>query len=286
MPSRKVTSAFIICFAIVLTIVILEKSDPSQNKKVDADLNIISKGPEIKLAENTNWQEEVSDLRISSIQNMGSTNESKPTTLTDQFSTSFLGSYLALKQSGKFDPTSAENLIKIGVNFIEEQPQNSNLQKYSLGNIPISTDNSKVAIIKYGNDLGFALKVNTPVEKTSELDLFGKMIETEDPQIGLVLKNLASAYEKTAISLSKITVPSNLKEKHLKLLNATDSIAKSVFDMAVGLEDPIRSLNGITLYSEKSELILQTLKSLAKEILKSGANYKQGDGGYYFFFGI
>ena len=278
MPSRKVVSIFIICVALVFAIVFSSNSKTIKavSKTVGGSL---SSGPRVELAENSDWQAQVEELGKVSAGATGSSTE----TLTDEFSRSFMTNYLSLKQSDSFDSTSANNLINQSVQFIED----TNTKTYTVKDIIVSADNSKLAITGYGNNLGAALKNNTPKQKKkNEMLLFRSMMETNDPKISADLKNVASVYKDLAVSFSKITVPSTMTDSHLKFVNALDDLSESTNDMSQGLSDPIKGLRALGVYTQGFQAFTVAKGEIQTKILKSGANYKQGENGYYFFFGI
>src|SRR6185369_17890005 len=101
-----------------------------------------------------------------------------------------------------YDSASAQILLDKSANFLEPAQK----IEYFLKDIIISADNSKIAVTKYGNDLGWSFKVNKPTgEAKNEIVIFGQMMQNKDESQSLELKNIAEVYRNTAISLSKIT---------------------------------------------------------------------------------
>jgi hypothetical protein len=279
MPSKKVISTFIIIAALTFTIIFVSQPKSIVNKSIDKISGSLSSGPEIKTSElNTNWQSDLENITPLSNTAEASSTES----LTDSFSRSFMANYLSLKESGTLDSNSAQTLIDKSANFIDPGTQPA----YQVKDIVINSDNSRLAITKYGNDLGFAFRINAPKEKKNEVAIFGSMMQTQDKSKVLELQNIAQIYSNTAASLARIVVPSSFASDHLKFINAINNISTAITNMSHGLSDPLKALQGMTAYSQNFEEAARLRSSIGKAILKSGANYKQGEDGYYFFFGI
>ncbi len=276
MPSKKVISIFIISAALVVSIIIIfQPSAPKNNLTKNA--GSLTSGPQTQL--NPNWEKDLNNLSSLPVD---AQEASSSETLTDKFSRSFMANYLALKQSGSYNSNTAAELVQKSATFLEPNQTSA----YSLKDIVINADNSKTAVEKYGNDLGHALKINRPKELKNEITVFGTMMRDKDKNKVLELQNIAAVYQNTAVSLGKITVPSNFADNHLKMLNALTSLANSVSDMSQGLTDPLKALQAMVLYKKNIEVIIKLRKDVGASILKAGANYKQGSDGYFFFFGI
>ena len=289
MPSRKVISILIICIALVTSIILIfNPKIPGAVGTTSSLSGTLKSGVAVnfKSTDSSDWQKQVSDLSInpSTVKTSGTASSSE--TLTDQFSRTFMANYLSMKQANSgnaLDNTSATNLISQAENFIDTTSNPS----FALKDIVVSSDNSKAAISKYGNDLGLAFKINKPKgEAQNEMALFVQLMQNNDSSAALAMRNIADIYKNTVISLSRITVPSSFTADHLKMLNLLNNISLGVSDMAVGQEDPLRALRGMQMYTNSFKVLYQPMSNIRLGILRDGVNYKQGDNGYFFYFGI
>ena len=71
-----------------------------------------------------------------------------------------------------------------------------------------------------------------------------------------------------------------------KLIDSLYSIADSVSKMAIGLKDPLQALEALSNYRNNFEIMRLEYNKIGINILRAGANYKQEDNGYFFYFGI
>ena len=282
MPSKKVISIFIICSALVFTIIIISKPEaPYSNSNLKSTVSVSGKNPEVNTGDNPNWQKEISGIGEGVIAPEEATSTEE--TLTDAFSRSFMSNYLALKQSGSYNDTSATNLINQSLDFINK----TDIKQFEIKDIIISPDNSKASLTKYGNDLGSALKTNRPEGGAkNEMEIFKEMLRAEDPSFKKDLLYISETYNNLGISLSKIIVPSKFAEKHLSSMNALRAISEAVADLSTALEDPVKSIQAINSYEKNFGVLTENSRVVKVELVKAGVNYKQGENGYYFYFGI
>ena len=283
MPSRKVLSIFIITFALVIAITLVAK--PNTKRSIENSIKsagIISKGPEIKTTASADWQDALSSINSGAITDYTKTNTPSET-LTDEFSRSFMQNYLNLKQSGSLDSTSATKLVSDSEKFLQADIKNT----YSLKNITISADNSLGAITKYGNALGSAFKTNKPKGAIrNELTIFKEMSDNKDDKENIELKNIAQVYKNLSLSLSLITVPSSFSSDHINMTNSINNISDAVKIMSQGFKDPLKSLQALSVYSQNFQTLMSSREKIQVNILKAGANYKQGDNAYFLYFGL
>jgi hypothetical protein len=276
MPSRKIISILILASALVTGIILASGKNSTQSNREQV---VALKTPEVKLsAQNVgDWKKDLSVLPASN--NISTTSNE---TLTDQVGQSLVANYLALKQQGTLDSDSAQTLIDQTEKFID----NASQSKYTSANIVISNDNSAAAIKTYGSAVGSALKINTPSQPKNEGAIFVEMIKNKDADLAEDLRDIARVYGNIAGSLLKIPVPSSLSSMHLKTINSLQGLAESVDTMSRAQEDPLKSLQGINLYSTSHASFVESLSEIKMGINRKGVIYKQGEGGYYLFFGI
>jgi hypothetical protein len=280
MPSRRVIAAFIISISLVAAIIIVKEPRKISEKIESTSFGSLTSGPDIKAIRNDSWQEETQDISkgVTKTQTSSTTE-----TFTDEFSRSLMANYLALKKSGDTDPNSTQELITKASEFID----NTNISQYNIKDITVSPDNSKAALTKYGNDLGLAVKINEPAgEAENEILLITEMMTDMDASIAPKLKNISAIYRNTAASLAKVIVPSTMLSSHLKMVNGLQGLSNGVSDMSSGVTDTFLGIRGLQTYTTSHTMVEESRSEIMTGILKSGANYKQGENGYYFFFGI
>ena len=188
-----------------------------------------------------------------------------------------------MKQSDSFDQVAMETLVSQSANFLSK----TSVSLFSLKDILVSPDNSKIAVTKYGNDLGLAGKNLGPKGgANAELAAFSNLMQSKDQGAKKTLVASAQNYNKLALSLAKITVPSNFSNNHLVLINSLAAISNAVSEMSEGLEDPLKSLRAVSNYIASYKNLTEVVRVMSVDMVQMGVSYKQGENGYYFFFGI
>jgi hypothetical protein len=281
MPSRKIISILIVCAGLV-TGIITASGDRETAATLTAGL--LSKGPQVNIPKNDTWQKDLSPLILK--QNDFSTVEASSTSnVTDRVSESLMANYISLRQSGNLNDTSAQILIEQAVKFSET---GSTIQvTYTTGNIIVSPDNSKAAITTYGAELGNVFKTNKSAQTKSEILLFSQILESQDKSRISELKDAASIYRHIIASIRNIKVPSSYSAHHIEVLNNLDKIASSIDDMALIFDDPIRSMQAIGTYEAGYAGFSSAINKIRFQIIKTDkVIYKQGESGYYLYYGL
>src|SRR3989344_1476622 len=282
MPSRKVISLFIVCVALVVSIIIA--SGIKSPSTIALNTGLLSKGPEINLPQNTNWEGDVSALSLAEV-NVSEMQKSSTGNTTDSIAESLMSNYLALRQNGELNNGSVQKLIDQASDFSDDT--GATKKTYSSKDIVVSVDNSKEATKEYGTALGNILKINNSSQKgRAELQAFRELTSTKDISKGKELKIIGEDYKKIAQSFAKIKVPSSYVESHLIFINSIEGLGGAVNDMAKVLEDPIKGLSGIGIYQSNLSIMLLEMNRIRVKILKDGVVYKQGERGYYLYYGI
>lgn len=285
MPSRKIVAIFIISVALVASVILaFGKEKAAQIVKGGS----ISTGPATeysgKLPKNTSWQSDISSLSLRPT-DLSLSATSSTQNLTDKVSESLIGNYLSLRESGNLNDTSAASLINQAVNFTESD-QNAPLS-YTTADIVVSSDNSGKTVRRYGTELGNAFKVNKPAEAKNEIAIFSEMLQKQDRTRVSELKEIALIYRHIEESALHIQVPSSYAQIHLDLLNNLDKIARSVDLMSTIFDDPLQAMRGVGNYQTGIIGFGSALSKIRIKILKDDKIvYKQGESGYYLYYGI
>lgn len=285
MPSRKIISIFIVAAALVVSIILgFGKNSSISAVREIANTGLLSKGPEVKIPQNKNWLSDLSPLTLNPVE-VSSLEASTTPNLTAQVSESLIANYLALRQGGDLNDTSAFELVNQAAAFTESAA--SSPKTYTTADILVSSDNSQAAIRQYGNDLGNAFKINKPTQVKNELAIFYEIMQTKNRTKIAELKEVASVYKNLTSSLKKIKIPSGYINTHLEMLNNLNKIANSIGDMTMIFEDPLLALQGLGNYKEGYIGSITTMTKILLQILKEdNILYKQGESGYYLYYGI
>lgn len=279
-PSKKVLSIFIITIALVVAIIIGFGRDKS-SQAINYASNLVV-GEKVSIPENPNWQSELGGIALPAQAGQNTTSSSTGDSVTDTISKSLISNYLALKQSGTLDNTSAQNLVDQTINLFDQTGDKTVLTT-ELNIIP---DNGTQSMIEYGENLGNVLKNNRPKEIIDEREIIKNAISSKDSSKLNELDSVIAVYEKIASDLMKTPVPQTFVKAHLDMVNGAKSMAIALKEIKTVFNDPIKGLQTLELYNNGVTIFVEATRATRDFINKNNIVYKQGSGGYYLLYGI
>jgi hypothetical protein len=282
MPSKKVLSILIVVAALVVAIIIAFGKDKSSS--AISSVNNLVAGEKIKIAENPNWQNELSGIGAKAILDQTGESTSTQETVTDTVSTSFMSNYLALKQSGTLDATSAQKLVDQTVNYVDQTAIKGS--KITQSDLNVVTDNSRQSVIDYGENLGNIIKSKKLTDIKEEFVILMQVIQSGDKSKINDLDNIIASYEKITSALIKMPVPKTFTKAHLDITNGTNGMTLALTEAKSALSDPIKGLVALQLYQKSMTTLSQAINATATFIKQNNIVYKQGSGGYYLMYGL
>ena len=279
LPSKKVLSIFILTVALVVAVIITFGREKSSG--VINSVNNLVAGEKISIPENPNWQNELGGVTTNT-EPIQEEDTSTTETATDVVSKTLMSNYLALKQSGTLDATSAQKLVDQTASLVG-QLGSSVVLDTKLNIIP---DNGLQSITNYGENLGNILKNNKPTEIKNEIEIISTAVSSRDPSKINELDPIIVIYEKIASDFEKMPVPKTFVRAHLDMTNGVKGITVALKEMKSVFSDPIKSLAAMQLYQEGIIVFTQPLQASRAFIYQNKIIYKQGSGGYYLLYGI
>jgi hypothetical protein len=281
LPSKKFLSVFILTAAFVAAVILAFGREKS-SEVINIASNLTA-GDKVAIPENPNWQNELGVLNTNKVINETEGTSTKETT-TDSVSRSLISNYLALKQTGKLDNTSAQKLLDQSVSYIEQS--GTQVAKISESQLNIVTDISRQSIFNYGEDLGNILKRNKPASKESEMDIVTEAINSNSYEKLKELDQIITTFAKISKEMKGIPVPKQFVKAHLDMINGIEASLFGLNEVKFVINDPLKGLNGIQIYKQGITLFVQSFKATLDFIQSNSLNYKQGSGGYYLLHGI
>ncbi len=280
LPSKKVLSIFLVCVALVISIIIAFGRDKASTA-INYASNLVA-GDKISIPENPNWQNELGEAGIAdaSLSQADSALENK--TLTGTVAVSLISNYLALKQSGNLDQETAQSLVDQTANYIEASAS----QTITVSNLNVIPDNGLQTRIDYGDRLGMILKSNKPKEIKNEFTIWQEATTGNNSQKLEELQSVINIYKNMANEIKVMPVPQIFAKAHIDMVNGATGLATGLEEMKNVFEDPVRGLQGLQLYQNGGALFIQAIQASSEFIKRSNITYKQGSGGYYLLYGI
>lgn len=270
----------ILTVALVGAIIIAFGKDKS-SQAINFASNLVA-GEKIKIPENPNWQNELGQISPSAGPAQTEETEIGDETATDVVSKTLVSNYLALKQNGTLDATSAQKLVDQTVSLVD-QLGDSIVLDTKLNIIP---DNGIRTMTDYGERLGLIFKDNKPSKLADEREIIKIAIISKDQSKINELDNIIVTYEIIASDLNKMPVPKTFVKAHLDMTNGIKGMAVALKQIKTVFSDPIKGLSAIQLYQEGMIMFMQAKQATNTFILKNNIVYKQGGGGYYLLYGI
>lgn len=167
-------------------------------------------------------------------------------TPTDQVARDFFARYMELNQAGLAEDKSSqlaliEDVIKNGI--VLSKPK-----QFTTKDVVVGKDDSKEAILKYGNDLGaIFIKYHNPKAR-NEMAILKESLEREDPDLLKEIIPIAASYKNMLTAILKLPVPPTLSVNHVDLINGL-SILSFVAESLLKVEnDTLSGIQGTSVY--------------------------------------
>ena len=191
-------------------------------------------------------------------------------TETDKFSRELFSTVTSLNQSGAMDQATADQIT----DSLMEKMKNSTTKKvFTLSDIKTTSDNSVTAIKKYVdlvNTLDNNLIKKYPAKGTVA-EILQRFVIDENNVDVTVLKDLDPNIKQAQEGISemlKISVPSDLAQIHLDLINATERVMENLSDFQLFETDPIVAMSGMSKYQENMNLHTLSFETFISTIRK------------------
>jgi len=280
MPSKKVLSVLIVIMALVAAVMVAFGRDKS-SEAINYASNLVA-GEKIEIPENPNWQNELAVIPQNTNTAQAEEASAKEETITDTVSKTFMANYLALKQSGTLDQTSAQKLIDQTVNYVGE----SGGQTVKSAQLNVIADSGKVSMKYYGESLGNILKSNKPQTVKKEYEIVAQTLQSKDQSKINELDSIITVYNKIAGELTKMPVPKTFVKAHLDVTNKMAAMALALEETKTVLSDPIKGLLAIQSYQQNAAVFAKAIQAINTFLKINDIVYEQNTGGYYLLHGI
>lgn len=283
LPSKKIASMAILAIALVFSVILIfggEKADLAINKAS----NLVG-GEKIKLPDNPNWNTELGALDFKSIATQNLDTATSPedfSNLTDAVSVSLMSNYLALKQSGEYTLSDAEEIVNGALSYTDK----ATVYNIEIPKFKVIPDDGQRSVAVYGEWLGLMLKELRPTNAVNELEILEEAINKGDQSRIGELAKVVETYRQIISAMKSIPVPKTFQISHGDMIIGLEITTLAVEDFMLAFEDPFRSIVAMRKYQEGSELFSKNLQATIDYIKANKIAYRQGDGGYYLLYGI
>lgn len=201
-------------------------------------------------------------------------------TPTDMVARDFFARYMELTQTG-LTGDKASQLELIG-EVVKSGMVLAKPKIYSQNDILVSSDDSKEAIRKYGNEVGaLFIKYSNPNAR-NEVIIAKESVDQEEPEILKEIDPIIATYKNILTGVLKLSPPRTLTTIHLGLVNSL-SILYFAADSLRNLEkDSLTGIQGSSVWLSGATGLNAAFNSLKAIFVGEGIRYLQGEPGNFF----
>ncbi len=207
-------------------------------------------------------------------------NNATPGSLTDQFSKLFFNNYVVSR--GDTKPTAAQMQTFVQGAIGDLLKTRTQIDAFSASQIKVSGTGS-TALKSYAIQVEQAFKqhrANVPYHADV---YFADAVERNDKTAIAHLKTISTSYLDTAKALVAVSVPQEMAQAHLALVNATARFGATVGDLASIDTDPIRGMLGLGSADKDSANFTKTIISVGHLFTEGGVMFQPSEPGYGFY---
>ena len=188
--------------------------------------------------------------------------------VTEQFSQQFLQAYMAKSNGQPLSDADQQALVsQLLANLAaESQPLFSSIYT----KISVRTSSSETNL-QYADAVEriFA-QDDLPADSNNPVEIMQSLIINKDPSAKTKLLAVASMYRKLANDLLSTPAPIALTNDHLSLIQAFDSLNKSVLLIATYEKDPVGVMGALAAYTPASKQLSDAISDIGTTLLQSG----------------
>lgn len=252
---KKIYAVLIICVAFIFSTFLLARK-PTIKKDVGGEIlgeSGIDVRPEIAVKDNS-WSEILQkNTRIATSSqkiNYGP-DDFNPNLPTARMGRELLSRYISSSQKGQ--QMSEEQIQQIVVEMMSNPDYNKiDAVVYVQSNLKTTSSNTPADYKKYNQDFNdkMAKRLIEIQNVEDPIAIMLKVTETDDPNYLKPLGTIVSALEGSINDLRKVSVPTNLVQIHLGVLNALSALLSDVEAMKKIYTDPVSSMSAISQYEK------------------------------------
>ncbi|MDD5318408.1 MAG: hypothetical protein PHF79_01105 [Candidatus Pacebacteria bacterium] len=261
LPSRNVLILFSLCLSLVIFVVAV-KARYDRISSIISTADLSYSAGQVSSSDNL-VDSAIQDAQITQLTATNSVaNALLPgpnDTMTDTLSKSLFANYMSAQtaNSGQIDDSSQTSIIN---NTLANVNIPSLPQAYSLSDIHSFTPRTKNDLKTYGNSL--ILTINQAFAGINQ--------QITDNPAGEIPNSSIVIYKNVSLSLSKLSVPSDIVQTHLALINSYYAIYSVLNDINNYQKDPLKGLLAIQEY--------QALATQQNDIYTQISGYFQNNG--------
>ncbi len=180
---------------------------------------------------------------------------------TGAFSREFLSIVLSLQQSGALNKNAIDDISKsVGQELIPTELETV----VTKSDLIVVRDTSALETAYYDRMIVLTSESTSAAMLGTELDILSRGLEGNDPTLFVGLDEIAASYTRMADAFKKVPVPDKLSGDHLAMTNSLYNIGKSLSMIKQLGSDPVIALRGFYVYGYASQVLDESLNTLAE----------------------
>jgi hypothetical protein len=198
-------------------------------------------------------------------------------TETDKFSRELFARYTAAKQSGSYATTT--DYTNFFLDYINNNERGGDIAIYKESDFKSVAETSE-SLRAYGNALGKAIINGNRKFPGNELQIFDDAIAANDSKKLDALSNPISRYNSIRDEMLVMEVPEGILPIHAKMVNLFNIMITGIENMKLVLSDPVKAINGISLYPNASGYLVTAVSELHNYFINQGVIFEKSEDGY------
>ena len=207
------------------------------------------------------WQQEMTLLGLNTENNPTATSTFDSIAMIGQIVIAeMVGQYAGIQDRGAYTTETVQNASE---NIAANLRANILYKTYLTTDFKTDTDTSYARMLTYRSDLREAL---APLMQNtgSELELYGKYIETADTKYLGQLSAAADNYRAAAQNAAALTVPRDSVNYHKDILNAMEQFSATLDKMATHAGDPLASAALLRTFNQAETTMYTSFNALSR----------------------
>lgn len=189
---------------------------------------------------------------------------------TDKFAQEFFASLSAMKQSGRIDQDTINNVsTALGQKIVDP----TMIDKYTTKDIKIGENDGVEMQKAYYSDIKKLFEDYSKKGIGDEVEIISVLANLDtagNKSYADQLIQITNAYQEYAEKIIETLVPQSLASHHLKIANSANNTGIAVGNMAKMADDPIVGLSGLSQYQKYSDELILSVGNLEIILYNNG----------------
>ncbi len=182
--------------------------------------------------------------------------------LTDTFAQNFFTLYIAAEQANNGSLTN-DQINAVAAQAMQELTSSATPTPDFKTTADITVAGSgATALVAYANNAAQVIAAHAAVLPESELQYLQDYMDDSDPTALQHIKQIAGSYHDTAVGLAALSVPAELQQTHLALVNALYRISQDANDFSNVDSDPLTTMLALEQYPQTVVELANTFGAL------------------------